>query len=289
MRAEDQTTGKDKERKDPKERQERKVRSNPRVQPHHSLHSLIRNLVQQRLGPGWTLDPFQLPQATTAQALPAPAPQAAAPSGTMDLIQALKKAYQDTSNMPQGVREALDRMDISDTRQITKDLHAATTALGKARRTHQEAAESRRQLRAAWLQHLAESASAWESQLGNFRKSMAQLQDQEARALQEVSSAQKAIQLLNSQGGKEAQATDEQQLAESQDATALASAMDAEEEALRKRVHQTMKQCLVASGGELRDVQEISDEENKDSLNPAKRPRSVDPGALKTTSPSATS
>ena len=204
--------------------------------------------------------------------------QAPVQSGTQDLVNALKKAFQESA-MPPGVREALEKLDASDTKQITKELHAATTALGKARRTFQEAAESRRQLRASWLRHLEESAKAWESQLEHFRASMAQLQDQEARALQEVGTARKTIQQLNQQGAKDAVIVDEQQT-EMQDATA----MDAEEEALRKRVHHTMSLCLAVSGGE---TQEISDEEGKDSKNPAKRPRSVEPS--KEATPATTS
>ena len=224
--------------------------------------------------------PFQSQQSSSTTATAPQPAQTPVNTGTQDLVIALKKAFQDTT-MPPGVREAMEKLDASDTKQITKDLHAATTALGKARRTHQEAAESRRQLRASWLRHLEESAKSWESQLEHFRTSMAQLQDQEARALQEVSTAQKTIQQLNQQGAKDAVVPDEQQT-EVQDVTA----MDAEEEALRKRVHQAMSLCLAASGGE---IQEISDDENKDAKNPAKRPRSTDPGAKAAPTPVASS
>ncbi len=94
-------------------------------------------------------------------------------------------------------------MDANDTKQITKELHAATTALGKARKSHQEATESRRQLRASWLHHLEESAKAWESQLEHFKSNMAMLQEQEDKAVQEVAMAQKTIQQLNAQGAKD--------------------------------------------------------------------------------------
>ena len=181
--------------------------------------------------------------------------------------------------MPAHVREIMEKVEVNDARQVTKDLHAATTALGKARRSHQEAAESKRLLRTSWMKHLEESAKSWSSQLEHFRASMASLQDQEAKALQEVSSAQKLIQQLNAQGGKD-QVLDEQPSAELVETTA----MDVEEETLRKRVHNTMRMCLGALGS---DIQEISDEEKeKDAENPSKRARSADPPAPKTTATS---
>ena len=222
--------------------------------------------------------PFQPPaagsQLTTSTT--SGATTAATTAGAQELVQALKKAYQDVSTMPSNVREVLEKVEASDARQVTKDLHAATTALGKARKSHQEAAESKRLLRTSWLKHLEESAKAWEAQLEHFRKHMASLQDQEARALQAVAVAQKTIQQLNAQGGKD-QVQDEQLAPETMDS----AAMDVEEETLRKRVQQTMKTCLGALGVE---VQEISDEEkDKDGENPSKRARSADPPKTGTT------
>ena len=228
--------------------------------------------------------PFQSPTAGSQLATSATpgATTAAATAGAQELVQALKRAYQDVGSMPSGIREVLEKVEASDARQVTKDLHAATTALGKARKSHQEAAESKRLLRTSWLKHLEESAQTWEAQLEHFRKSMAYLQDQEAKALQEVAVAQKTIQQLNVQGGRD-QVQDEQPAPETLDP----AAMDVEEEMLRKRVHQTMKTCLGALGGEA--VQEISDEENKegkDGENPSKRARSADPPKTGTTSTS---
>ena len=195
-------------------------------------------------------------------------------AGAQDLVQALRRAYQDGTAMPTNVREILEKIEVADARQVTKDLHTATTALGKARRSHQEAADSKKLLRTTWMRHLEESARSWANQLEHFRASMATLHDQEAKALQEVSTAQKLIQQLNVQGGMD-QALEEQPSAEPVENTA----MDAEEEKLRKRVHNTMKMCLGALGN---DVHEISDEDkDKDAENPSKRARSADPPAPK--------
>lgn len=92
----------------------------------------------------------------------------------------------------------MEKVEISGTRQTTKDLHAATSALGRARKAHQEAHDARSKLRGSWMKHLQESLRAWESQLDSYRMNMAKLQDAEAKALQEVSNAKRTIQQLNS-------------------------------------------------------------------------------------------
>ena len=117
---------------------------------------------------------------------------------TQDLVLALKKAFPETASIPPALRKAMEKVESSGNRQITKDLHAATSALGRARKAHQEAHDARAKLRASWMKHLQESLRAWESQLDSYRMNMAKLQDAEAKALQEVSNAKRTIQQLNS-------------------------------------------------------------------------------------------
>ena len=99
-----------------------------------------------------------------------------------DLVVALKKAFPETSSMPAPLREALERAEVSGAKQITKDLHAATSSLGRARKAYQEASDARKQLKSNWMKHLEESLKAWEGQLDSYRSNLAQLQDAEAKA-----------------------------------------------------------------------------------------------------------
>lgn len=175
-----------------------------------------------------------------------------------DLVSALKKAFPEPSAMPQQLREAYERAESNGVRQITKDLHAATSALGRARKAHQEASESRKLLKQGWMRHLQESLKAWESQLDNYRANMAKLQDAEAKALQEVSLAKKMISQLNTK--TEAPPLEESALPEDiTDPT-----QDKEEEKLRTQLQDTMSACLSTVGVKKEDVQEISDEDGKE-------------------------
>lgn len=136
----------------------------------------------------------------------------------------------------------MERAESSGVRQITKDLHAATSSLGRARKAHQEASEARSKLKSSWMKHLQESIQAWDQQLDTYRKNMAKLQDTEAKALQEVANAKRMIQQLNSQSegsGFEEPASME----EPPDAN-----QDKEEERLRQQLQDTMTTCLSTVG-----------------------------------------
>ena len=176
--------------------------------------------------------------------------------------------------MPAPLREALEKAEVSGAKQITKDLPAATSSLGRARKAYQEASDARKQLKSTWMKHLEESLKAWEGQLDTYRSNLAQLQDAEAKALQDVAVAKKTIQQLNAQADTSSV----------EDAAVMEEAMEPntekEEEKARQKLAGIMKTCLASVGVEMKnEVTEIISDDEKDQ--PAKRPRSVDPGALK--------
>ena len=228
-------------------------------------------LLNQSSGTPWPMMDFEQFQqnqgaASTASVTP-PTNQAA-----QDLVSALKKAFPEPSAMPTQLREAYERAESTGVRQITKDLHAATSALSRARRAHQEASDSRKLLKQGWMRHLQESLKSWESQLDNYRANMAKLQDAEAKALQEVALAKKTISQLNTKS--EASPMEEAALVEeTTDPT-----QDKEEEKPRTQLQDTMAACLSTVGVKKEDIQEISDEEGKEGET-KKRPRSTEPGS----------
>lgn len=176
------------------------------------------------------------------QQAPAPAPSQPSNQSAQELVLALRKAFPESSALPQSLRDAMERAESSGVRQITKDLHAATSSLGRARKAHQEASEARSKLKSSWMKHLQESIQAWDQQLDTYRKNMAKLQDTEAKALQEVANAKRMIQQLNSQSegsGFEEPASME----EPPDAN-----QDKEEERLRQQLQDTMTTCLSTVG-----------------------------------------
>ena len=214
-------------------------------------------LSNQSSGIPWPMMDFEQFQQNQSSGSTAPVTQPTH-QAAQDLVSALKKAFPEPSAMPQQLREAYERAESNGVRQITKDLHAATSALGRARKAHQEASESRKLLKQGWMRHLQESLKAWESQLDNYRANMAKLQDAEAKALQEVSLAKKMISQLNTK--TEAPPLEESTLLEdTSDPT-----QDKEEEKLRTQLQDTMTACLSTVGVKKEDVLEISDEEAKE-------------------------
>ena len=214
-------------------------------------------LSNQSSGIPWPMMDFEQFQQNQSSGSTAPVTQPTH-QAAQDLVSALKKAFPEPSAMPQQLREAYERAELNGVRQITKDLHAATSALGRARKAHQEASESRKLLKQGWMRHLQESLKAWESQLDNYRANMAKLQDAEAKALQEVSLAKKMISQLNTK--TEAPPLEESTLLEdTSDPT-----QDKEEEKLRTQLQDTMTACLSTVGVKKEDVLEISDEEVKE-------------------------
>ena len=214
-------------------------------------------LSNQSSGIPWPMMDFEQFQQNQSSGSTAPVTQPTH-QAAQDLVSALKKAFPEPSAMPQQLREAYERAESNGVRQITKDLHAATSALGRARKAHQEASESRKLLKQGWMRHLQESLKAWESQLDSYRANMAKLQDAEAKALQEVSLAKKMISQLNTK--TEAPPLEESTLLEdTSDPT-----QDKEEEKLRTQLQDTMTACLSTVGVKKEDVLEISDEEVKE-------------------------
>ena len=193
--------------------------------------------------------------------------------------QAIKKAFPEASAMPAPVKEALEKAEVSGAKQITKDLHAATSALGRARRAFQEASEARKQLKSGWMKHLEESLAAWEKQLDTYRTSYAQLQDAESKALQDVANAKRSIQQLNSQSGSSG-AEDQALVEEAVDLNG-----DKEEEKANQRLQAVMQSCMVSVGVEMRQP-EIMEIHSDTDVAPSKRQRSADPTLPKPTTSS---
>lgn len=103
--------------------------------------------------------------------------------------------------MPPEVKELVEKHESSGTRQITKDLHSATTMLGRAQRALKDAQQQRQTHRNAWLAHLTESMQLWESQLEEFKRRQMALREAEQKASQDIASARSTIQQLNQTSG----------------------------------------------------------------------------------------
>ena len=188
-----------------------------------------------------------------------------ASSQHQELLAALKKAYTESA-MPQDVKELLERHETSGAKQVTKDLHTATTMLGKSQKALKDAQQQRQTHRASWIAHLTESIKIWEDQLEDFRKRQMSLREAEQKAAQDIKSARTTIQQLNQVAGTTAQHDVADQLQEETVETA-----DNEEQQLRQKLQQTLANCATALG-----IQqfEIHSDGEVDEQTRAKRARS---------------
>ena len=188
-----------------------------------------------------------------------------ASSQQQELLAALKRAYNESS-MPQDVKELLERHETSGAKQVTKDLHMATTMLGKSQKALKDAQQHRQTHRAAWIAHLTESIKIWEDQLEDFRKRQMSLREAEQKAAQDIKSARATIQQLNQVAGTTTQTEVVDQLQEEAVETA-----DNEEQQLRQKLQQTLANCATALG--LQQFEIHSDGEIEEQAR-AKRARS---------------
>ena len=92
----------------------------------------------------------------------------------------------------------IEKMEKEHSKATTKNLHSATTALGKAQKTLTETLEAKRVHRARWTKHVTEAAKTWEGQLHEYRQQQASLQEVATKARADIEGARNAIQALSS-------------------------------------------------------------------------------------------
>lgn len=198
-----------------------------------------------------SLAPWPAPDSASS-AVPALAsmtsPQAAP---NLELINALKKAYPE--GLPQEVQEVIDKTSDTTARQLTKDLHSATTALGRARKSYRDAQAAETAHRQAWLRHLKEATKQWEDQLDQYRRKQSQFQEAKIKAGQEVEAARKMIQSLNSQ----TTASGTTAPMEDFDDVKPGAGEAQEEEDLKQSLQNALIACAEATGLQVKKVDEI--------------------------------
>ena len=187
-----------------------------------------------------------------------------------EVLQALKKMYPDPSQMPTELRSAVEKTEAKNSKQMTRDLHSATSQLGKAKRALAEAKEARTQHRKAWYAYLTECAATWQEQQRNFEEQEHLLRAQEEKSRLEIIQVTGLIQQLTNKNAVESglpQSTPPAELVEADDA--------AEEKKLREQTHKALSACLATVKKEEEAIQVDSDNEDQSR----KRQRSAEPGS----------
>eukprot|EP00438_Fugacium_kawagutii_P028331 Skav231948 [mRNA] locus=scaffold459:136146:152710:- [translate_table: standard] len=198
-----------------------------------------------------------------------------------ELLSILRKAFPDQGVLPEELREAMNRSSTSVSKRITADMHRATNSLGKARKALQQAQESQRLHRQQWLKHLEESTAAWNAQLKAYQVQQAQYEAMTQQARADFAAARESIKKLNEEAAEmsivKAEIADEP-------APGPEEKLDAQEQAMRARLQDTLQQCAQAVPPQpdipCVDLEEEDDEEMEERR---KRARSE---ARKSSSPS---
>ena len=121
---------------------------------------------------------------------------AAAVNSSSEVISALRKLYPDPAQMPSDLRTAVEKTEAQTSRQVTRDLHTATSQLGRAKKSLAEAKEARGQHRKAWFAYLVECATTWREQQKAYSDHEQALKSQEEKARLEIVSITNQIQQL---------------------------------------------------------------------------------------------
>eukprot|EP00438_Fugacium_kawagutii_P001284 Skav203829 [mRNA] locus=scaffold1652:32699:38219:+ [translate_table: standard] len=164
-----------------------------------------------------------------------------------ELVKALMECYPDSNTMPPHVRELVEKSNVDSAKALTRAMHTATTALGKAKQSHLDLVEAKKTHRSNWLRHLKASVLLWNQQLEEYRKRQGELQDSVAKSAKAVESARRQIQLLNS-GESSTAALLALEETNNTDEGPVDLTQDTEEEDLRLQVHQALTACEQSLG-----------------------------------------
>ena len=210
-----------------------------------------------------------------------------------EVVNALKTAYTDSAMMPQDTKDLIvkmendiEKLEKEHSKATTKNLHSATTALGKAQKTLPETLEAKRAHRSRWTKHVAEAAKTWEGQLHEYRRQQASLQEVAAKARVDIENARNAIQTLSSKATPATLAAMPPITAITAETEDLTLGADDEEEAMQQQLQTVLQSCAASLGVELplQGPNKCPTEMESDLPDPAltdqsrqKRPRSLEP------------
>ena len=183
--------------------------------------------------------------------------------------------------MPQEVKEYIERLEKETAKTVTKTLHSATTAMGKAQKTLAETLQAKKQHKARWTAHITEAIKTWQSQLQDYRKQQNSLQEVVNKAKADIEQYKTSIQQLTTTvpGASEATMPTIPAAMEIEDASQDA---DKVEEKLQLQLQTVLRSCaeslgldLPTSAEEFSAMEDLTKEDDEE--NSRKRLRSLEP------------
>eukprot|EP00438_Fugacium_kawagutii_P035577 Skav200695 [mRNA] locus=scaffold343:127818:138239:+ [translate_table: standard] len=199
----------------------------------------------------------------------APSPPSPSPAINVnaEILSALKASYVGREDsMPTHVKELVERTEQESGRLLTKALHSATTALGKAKGALAEAQDAKKAHRNQWMTHLQESVRLWDQQLQEYRRQQAGLHEQMVKASQDLATARKQIHQLNSKGDKTLEADQPEEPEES-----IETVTDQEEVAARTKLYHTMRAFAGSIGVDVGALPPVLVDDDSDLESPTRK------------------
>ena len=219
-----------------------------------------------------------------------PNPFAAASSSLVaqdqEWVDALRRAYPDPTLMPEETKLLVEKAEKDHGRKGIKNLHQATTYLGKVKDHLSEVSDHRRAHRALWMKHMAAGIQIWEQQLEEYRKHQAFLTEQASKARSEITATSRIIQQLShTAGGTSAPPPPSIPVVDAEDNAEEAA--DKEEETMRNNLQAVLRNCAGSLGLDIdahKTIEIAEDAEVTEGDKPLKRPRSLEPFPSKSAS-----
>ena len=229
----------------------------------------------------WTMmDASPFMPSTTLSPNPFAATSSALIAQDQAWVEALRKAYPDPAQMPEETKILVEQAEKTHGRKGIKNLHQATTHLGKVKDHLGEVSEHRRAHRALWMKHMSAGIQIWEQQLEEYRKHQAFLTEQATKARSEITATSRIIQQLShTAGGAAVPSTPVVQPVEEDPPE---DAVDKEEENMRTQLQAVLRNCAGSLGLDIEPQKVVEIEDGEAAVEgdkPPKRQRSLEPFA----------
>ena len=139
------------------------------------------------------------------------------------MIQALKNAYPDPSQIPAPLQQWTVKAEASEDKDRTRNLHKETTRLGQAQKMLMETRSAMTSYEKAWKDHVMAALTLLKEQKESYQQQRSQLADMERKAIIELTGARRAIAKLNKvEDKREVIAVDDEELKEDNEEMAMA-------------------------------------------------------------------
>jgi len=143
------------------------------------------------------------PSAPPAPSIPQPPSQQAESAQLKGLLSALKKV---SADLPPEVQSAMQKMQMDDSKQLTKQLHSAVSQLGNSKKTLVDLTTARANLHQSWSAFLEAAITRWQRYSEEFTQQDTELSAQIEKAKENMRLCKdhfKSLQALEGQAAQE--------------------------------------------------------------------------------------